>query len=52
MKTMIDSAKKAVRDATSSVTGSEKGAILPYGIAWLLGVPVTILVIIYLLRGG
>ena len=33
------------------VTGSKQGQLFTYGIAWLLGVPVTILLIVYLLRG-
>lgn len=36
---------------TKEVTQERKGRILPYAIAWLIGVPIPILLLIYVLRG-
>jgi hypothetical protein len=46
MKT-IEKARRAV----DKVLYSEKGGLAGYGLAWLFGVPISILVIIYLIRG-
>jgi hypothetical protein len=43
---LIEKAQKAF----AKRVGNEDG-VIGYGIAWLLGVPVTLLVLIYLIRG-
>jgi len=46
--------KKAVEKAVSSprvrALRSQKGGLAGYGLAWFLGVPASVLIIIYLLR--
>lgn len=39
-----------VRSSMAKTAGSEEG-VLSYGIAWLLGVPLSVLVVIYLIFG-
>lgn len=43
---LMEKARSVVR----RTAGSEKG-LLAYGIAWLLGVPLTVLIVIYLIFG-
>ena len=48
---LMDKVWDAAQRATDRLVESRKGGVLPYGIAWLLGVPISILVIVYLIRG-
>lgn len=36
---------------TKEVTQERKGRVLPYAIAWLVGVPIPVLLLIYVLHG-
>lgn len=40
-----------VQDRLDKTLGDEGGRVAAYGIAWLLGVPLSLLVLIYLIRG-
>lgn len=50
MKTPMEQVNKAHAKLVKA-TESERGALASYGIAWMLGVPISLLVIIYLLVG-
>jgi hypothetical protein len=43
--------EKAQKKLEATV-GNERGGVAAYGIAWLFGVPVTLLVLIWLIRGN
>lgn len=40
------------RQKLQAAAGNERGGVAAYGIAWLFGVPVTLLVLIWLIRGN
>lgn len=50
---LLERAEKAVisaQNALARVGKSERGGLAGYGIAWLFGVPVSVLVIVYLIK--
>ncbi len=40
----------AAQNALTRVRRSERGGLAGYGIAWLFGVPVSVLVVVYLIK--
>jgi hypothetical protein len=44
---LIERASRKLND----VVGPEKGAVATYGLLWLLGVPLSVIVLIWLIRG-